>query len=157
MANWNEFERETPELAELGRSLLYRGGEGLALLATVRGNDLPPRIHPVNLEIVDGRLLTFIHDDSAKGRDLAEDGRYAVHAHQDPDVPHEFQARGRATLLTNPSDRSLAADVWPFSTNEAYLLFELDIEHVLVGQRPSADDWPPVYRSWKARAAEPVA
>ena len=110
MANWDEFEREAPELAELGRSLLYRSGEGLALLATVRGNDLPPRIHPVNLEIVDGRLLTFIHDDSAKGRDLAEDGRYAVHAHQDPEVPHEFQARGRATLLTNPADRSLAAD-----------------------------------------------
>src|SRR6478672_6549022 len=117
MANWIDFLREAPELAELGRSLLYRTGEGLALLATVRGSDLPPRIHPINLEIVDGRLLAFIHDDSAKGRDLLEDGRYAVHAHQDPAVPHEFQARGRARLLTAADDRARAAAVWPFSTD----------------------------------------
>src|SRR3954468_15334969 len=134
MATWNDLLREAPELAELGRSLLYRTGEGLALLATVRGRDLPPRIHPVNLEIVDGRLLTFIHDDSAKGRDLVEDGRFAVHAHQDPDLPHEFQARGRATLLTDASDRTAAASVWPFSTDDTYLLFELHLEHVLVGE-----------------------
>jgi hypothetical protein len=156
MASWNQFERDAPELAELGRSLLYRTGEGLALLATVRGRDLPPRIHPINLEIVDGRLLTFIHDDSAKGRDLVEDGRFAVHAHQDPERPHEFQARGRARLLTDLADRSRAASVWPFSTNETYLLFELELEHVLVGERPSANDWPPVYRSWKAHRAELV-
>ena len=156
MANWDHFEHEAPELAERGRALLYRTGEGLALLATVRGGELPPRIHPINLEIVDGRLLTFIHDDSAKARDLVEDGRFAVHAHQDPEVPHEFQARGRARLLSNPDDRARAAAIWPFSTNETYLLFELALEHVLVGERPSANDWPPVYRSWKARAAEPV-
>jgi hypothetical protein len=157
MANWNDFLCEAPELAELGRSLLYRSGEGLALLATVRGSDLPPRVHPVNLEIVDGRLLTFIHDGSAKGRDLADDGRYAVHAHQDPEAPHEFQARGRATLLTDPADRARAAAVWPFSADDTYLLFELQLEHVLVGERPSADDWPPVYRSWKALQSESVA
>src|SRR3954468_1590357 len=150
MATWNDLLREAPELAELGRSLLYRSGEGLALLATVRGADLPPRVHPVNLDIVDGRLLTFIHDDSAKGRDLVDDGRYAVHAHQDPAVPHEFQVRGRARLLAAADDRARAASVWPFSINETYLLFELAIDHVLLGQRPTADDWPPVYRSWKA-------
>jgi hypothetical protein len=157
MATWTQFDREAPELAELGRSLLYRTGEGLALLATVRGRSLPPRINPVNLEIVDGRLLTFVHDDSAKARDLLEDGRYAIHAHQDPQVPHEFGARGRATLVTESDDRARAASVWPFKTNETYLLFELDIEHVLVGVRATADDWPPVYRTWKAQAAEPVA
>src|SRR4051812_7931691 len=100
MGTWEDFEREAPDLAELGRDLIYRTREGLAFLATVRG-DLPPRMHPVNVEIVDGRLLTFIHDNSAKGHDLAEDGRYAVHAHQDPKVPHEFQVRGHATLVTD--------------------------------------------------------
>lgn len=157
MATWNDFEADAPELAELGRSVLYRSGEGLALLATVRGRDLPPRIHPINVEIVDGRLLTFIHDDSAKGRDMTEDGRFAVHAHQDPAVPHEFQARGRARLLTEPADRERAGSAWPFSTNETYLLFELELSHVLVGERPTADDWPPVYRSWKPQRAEVVA
>src|SRR2546423_11331745 len=28
---------------------------------------------------------------------------------------------------------------------------ELDIEHALLGRRPMADDWPPVYTSWRAR------
>src|SRR3954462_9311350 len=127
MATWNDLLREAPELAELGRSLLYRSGEGLALLATVRGSDLPPRVHPVNLEIVDGRLLTFIHDDSAKGRDLVDDGRYAVHAHQDPASPHTFQAPGRGPPLPDPADRRRAASVCPFTTDETYLLFALDI------------------------------
>jgi hypothetical protein len=86
---------------------------------------------------------------------MVEDGRYAVHAHQDPVVPHEFQARGRARLLSEADDRARAASVWPFTTDDTYLLFELEIEQVLVGERPTADDWPPVYRSWKARAAEP--
>lgn len=152
MATWEEFESAAPELAELGRDLIYRTDEGLALLATVRG-DLPPRMHPVNVEIVDGRLLTFIHDNSAKGKDLAEDGRYAIHAHQDPKVPHEFQVRGHATLVTDASRRTRAASVWPFSTNETYWLFELDIEVALLGFRPTADDWPPKYRSWRPAGA----
>ena len=157
MATWNDFESDAPELAELGRSVLYRTGEGLALLATVRGSEMPPRIHPVNVEIVDGSLLTFIHADSAKARDLIADGRCAVHAHQDPQIPHEFQARGRAAQVTDPEERARAASRWPFTTDETYLLFEFALEHVLVGRRPSPNDWPPVYRSWKVPTAEPVA
>lgn len=150
MANWNDLSREAPDLAELGRSLIYRAGEGLALLATVRGSDSPPRIHPVNVEIVHGLVMAFIHDDSAKARDLTQDGRYALHAHQDPQVPHEFQVRGRAALITDADRRQRAASVWPFTTNDTYLLFELGIEQALVGRRASADDWPPVYQSWRS-------
>jgi hypothetical protein len=156
MADWNDFERAVPELGQLGRSLLYRTNEGLGLLATVRAEHVPPRIHPVNLEILDGRLLTFIHDDSAKARDLIEDGRYAVHAHQDPRVPHEFQVRGHATLVTETERRRPAAEAWPFRIDETFLLFELGIDHALVGRRASADDWPPVYRSWRALTPERV-
>ena len=152
MANWKAFQYAAPELAELGRSLIYRTHEGLGLLATVRGSETPPRVHPINVEIVDGHLLTFIHDDSAKCRDLTGDGRYALHAHQDPSAPHEFQVRGRATLVTAADRRARAASVWPFTTNETYALFDLDIAHVLVGLRASPDDWPPVYRSWRPAA-----
>jgi hypothetical protein len=148
MASWSEMETEAPDFAAFGRRLFYRTNEGLGLLATVRG-DLPPRIHPINVEIVDGHLLAFIHDDSAKGRDMVEDGRYALHAHQDPQEPHEFQVRGHVTVIRDEDRRRRAAEVWPFSTNETYLLVEMDIEHALIGERATADDWPPKYRSWR--------
>jgi len=74
MATWNDLERESPGLAETGRRLLTRSGIGEGLLATVRG-DAAPRIHPVYAEIVDGHLVTFVIEGSAKAADLAADGR----------------------------------------------------------------------------------
>src|SRR5687768_6193555 len=95
VATWAEFEAAAPEMAARGRDLLYRGGEGEAMLVTVRG-DSPPRIHPVNAGIVDGHLYTFVQSKSAKRADLDSDGRYALHTHYDPQAPHEFMVRGRA-------------------------------------------------------------
>ena len=34
--------------------------------------------------------------------------------------------------------------------DDTYRLFELGVDHSLLGERASADDWPPVYRSWRA-------
>jgi len=150
MATWGAFESEEPELAARGRGLLYRAGIGEGLLATVRG-DAPPRIHPVHVRIVDGRLATFVIAGSAKARDLADDGRYAIHAHQDPAVPHEFLLRGRAVRVDDPGRRADAAAEWSFEVDDGYILYELDIEHAVVGERATADDWPPVYRSWRPR------
>jgi hypothetical protein len=110
MVAWNEFASLAPELAEQGQRLFTRTGTGEALLATVR-DDLPPRIHPINIAFVDGRPLAFVIVGSGKLADLAADGRHALHAHQDPAVPHEFQVRGRAREVTDAAERAAAAAV----------------------------------------------
>ena len=53
MARWAEFEAEAPDIAAEGRRLLYARGDGEALLVTVRGAELP-RVHPINVGVVDG-------------------------------------------------------------------------------------------------------
>ena len=149
MVSWAQFADASPELAARGRELFERTGTGEALLASVRG-DLPPRIHPINVAIVDGRLLAFLIVGSAKVGDLAADGRYSLHAHQDPAVPHEFQVRGRAHELHDREMRTAAAAAWSFEVDDGYRLFEFGVEHAIFGERASADDWPPVYTSWRA-------
>ena len=151
MVAWADFASAAPELAAKGRRLFERRGDGEALLATVR-DDLPPRILPINVAIVDGRLLAFVIVGSAKVADLAGDGRYALHAHQDPTAPHEFQVRGRAREVTDPTARAAVASAWSFEVDDGYRLFEFGIEHAVFGERASADDWPPVYTSWRAKA-----
>ena len=116
---------------------------------TVAGNGLP-RVHPINVGVVDGRLVAFIQDRSAKARDLESDGRYALHAVYDPTQPHEFLVRGRAVRVTDADIRAQTAGDWFFTVSDAYPLYELMVEHVVLGERPTADDWPPQYRSWRA-------
>jgi hypothetical protein len=151
MTTWNDLETGAPAIAAAGRRLLERSGAGEGLLATVRA-DGPPRIHPVNVGIVDGHLLTFVIVGSVKAGDLAADGRYALHAHQDPAVPHEFQVRGRVVEIDEADRRAAAAAVWPFAIDDGYTLYELSIDHAVLGERATADDWPPVYTSWRAGA-----
>jgi hypothetical protein len=151
MASWNDFAAAAPEIAAEGRRLIYARGDGAALLATVHGDDLP-RIHPVNVAIVDGRLHAFIIARSPKRLDLETDGRYAMHTHQDPAAPSEVMLRGHARLVTDPRERAAVAAGWAFEVDDDYSLFEFDIEIALLGARPTADDWPPRYQSWKDEA-----
>jgi hypothetical protein len=149
MATWSEFESAAPAMAAAGRELMYRTGDGEALLVTVRG-DRPPRAHPVNAGVVDGHLYTFVQAGSSKRRDLGEDGRYALHTHMDPDAPSEFMVRGRARLVEDAALRSAIAADWFFKVSDSYPLYELLIEHALYGERPTGEDWPPRYSSWAA-------
>jgi hypothetical protein len=151
MASWAEFDQESPEIAAIGRASLFRGGASEVFLTTVPGAGLP-RMHVVNVGIVAGRLLVFVQGQSAKARDLTTDGRYALHAFQDPAEPHEFLLRGHAVLVAEDELRAQAVAGWPFRPADDYPLFELDIEHAILGARPSADDWPPKYTSWRAPA-----
>jgi pyridoxamine 5'-phosphate oxidase-like protein len=151
MATWADFEAAAPEMAARGRDLMYRTGDGEGLLVTVRG-DSPPRVHPVNAGVVDGHLYTFVQAKSGKRRDLDEDGRYAFHTHYDPQAPHEFQVRGRARQIDDEQLRAAVAANWFFNAKD-YPLFELLIEHALLGERPTANDWPPKYSSWKPPSA----
>jgi hypothetical protein len=148
MATWAEFAAAAPIAAEGGRQLFYRTSTGEALLATVRGEALP-QIHPIYVGIVDGRLLAFIGR-SSKAVDLAEDGRYALHAHQDPAAPHEFLLRGHARPIDDPESRSAYAGAWYFDPGDDYRLFEFLIDHAVFGERPTADDWPPRYTKWSS-------
>ena len=147
MPAWHEFETVAPALAQVGRRLFAdRGGE--ALLATVNSADAP-RIHPVNVGIVDGHLYTFIIGSSPKRVDLESDGRYAIHSHVDPIAPSEFSVRGHGSLVEDVSLRSSVGSQWPFSVDESYYLFELFVETAILGERSTADEWPPRYSSWK--------
>ncbi len=152
MTTWDEFAAAAPELAANGRRLFERTGSGEALLATVRGDALP-RIHPIAIGIVEGRLLGFLIVGSAKTADLAADGRYALHAHQDPAEPHEFLVRGRAREVSDHSLRSAAAAAWSFTVDEGYRLFEFSIDHAVFGERGDPNAWPPVYSSWRSEGA----
>jgi hypothetical protein len=145
-SSWEDFAAAAPGLAMAGAAHLDRSA-GAALLATVRA-DAPPRIHPVTVGIVDGALYVFLLD-SAKRRDLAEDGRYALHAPQDQAAPDEFSVRGRARLVPAGALRGQVAAGWFFEVDDTYWLFELRIQSAILGQR-AADEWPPRYTRWSA-------
>ena len=100
------------------------------------------------MAIVGERLVAFLFA-SPKVDDLLADGRFALQAQQDPAVPHEFGVRGIARRIEDGEVRDAAVAVWPFDP-EGYILFEFTIAHALAGRRATADDWPPVYSSWKA-------
>jgi len=148
MVTWAEFSDASPDLAASGKRLLCRGQTGEALLGTVRG-DAPPRIHPIWVAIVEGQLYAFIQH-SAKRTDLERDGRYALHAHQDPAVPNEFEVRGRASIVPPGAVHDAVAAAWYFPTGDEYELFEFDIESAVIGERASQDEWPPLYTTWRA-------
>ena len=149
-AGWADFAAAAPGLATAGARHLDRAN-GAALLATVRGADAAPRLHPVTVGVVDGGLFVFVLD-SAKRRDLEEDGRYALHAHQDQAAPDEFSVRGRARLVPAGPVRDRVATGWFFEVDETYWLFELRIETAILGER-AADEWPPRYTRWSASGA----
>jgi hypothetical protein len=149
MVTWSEFAGASPEIASEGRRLIEAAGDAKALLATVRSDDLP-RLHPITVAIVDGGLYAFIIARSPKKLDLELDGRYAMHTHLDPTAPTEVALRGRARLVDEPGERGRVAAGWAFEVDDEYALFEFSIEHALLGTRPTADDWPPIYSSWRA-------
>ena len=151
MATWAEFETARPDMGRRGRELIYANGDGEGLFVTVRGSE-PPRVHPVNVGVVDGHLYTFVQTRSAKRRDLEEDSRYALHAHMDPAAPSEFMVRGHAQLIEDPCVRAAVARDWFFTVSDSYPLYELLLEHALLGERATANDWPPKYTAWSASA-----
>ena len=149
MTTWTEFATAAPGLATIGRRTIERTGTGQALLATVRGEGLP-RINPINVEIVDGHLVAFLIVGSAKVADLAADGRFALHAYIDPAEPHECLVRGRATAVTDAGLLATAAGGWSFEVDDGYRLYEFSVDHVVIGERPDEDAWPPIYTSWRS-------
>ena len=98
--------------------------------------------------IVDGGLYVFLLD-SAKRKDLAEDGRFALHAPQDQTAPDEFSIRGRARRVPAGELRDRVAAGWFFGVDDTYWLFELQLQSAILGRR-GPDEWPPRYETWVA-------
>lgn len=144
---WSAFAAAAPLIAAAGAQHLDRAA-GAAFLATVRGAASAPRIHPVTVGIVDGGLYVFLLD-SAKRTDLVEDGRYALHAHQDEAAPDEFSVRGRARMVPPGELRDQVATGWFFEVDDTYWLFELLVQTAILGER-AAHEWPPRYTRWSS-------
>src|SRR5882672_11681453 len=106
MMTWKEFATAQPELAEVGRSLLFQFKVGLAFLATVR-RDGAPRLHPVCPVLSNDRLFVLVTPASPKRNDLLRDGRYALQTFPQPRAgSDEFYVAGKARVVGDAAARA---------------------------------------------------
>lgn len=156
--SWSDFERQRPDLAEAGRSLLYQVGVGLAFLSTVRG-DGGPRLHPMCPILVDGALVAHLIP-SAKRADLHRDGRYAMHSFPCDDNEDAFYLTGRAAQVGDESlaraasarflaERGMDSEPPGFGDGE---FFEFRLSRCLLTRTDSHGDWNPRHTVWAASA-----
>ena len=152
---WAAFEAAAPEIAKLGRERLYQFGPGLAFLATVR-SDGGPRLHPVCVNIVEGRIYLLIVAGSPKLRDLLRDGRYPLHSFPAAGSDDEFYITGRShlredrDLVRRVEEAQRAAGATTAGNERA---FELTIANALYARykpRGEPDAFPPDYLKWAA-------
>jgi hypothetical protein len=154
MAHWNDFEQAAPEIAAVGRKLLYQFGLGLAFLATLR-KDGAPRLHPICPMIYEGKLCALIGP-SHKRNDLRRDGRYALHTFPSPKKDDEFLLMGISLHL---DDQQLTEIVRADFKSRGMTstgdedLFEFLIERAMHADYPGDHGtWPPKYSIWKERS-----
>jgi hypothetical protein len=149
MHTWSDLEAAEPAIAAAARRLFWIPGFGLGYLATIR-KDGGPRIHPVNVEIVDGRLVTFIGP-SPKLADLRRDGRFALHAPGSETENDEAAVTGRAVERNDDEAfRAAAAEAMPYDVAADNVLFELGLETVLWAEYATPPVFPPAYHRWRA-------
>jgi hypothetical protein len=155
---WREFEIERPEMAAIGRSLIYEVGIGLGFLATVR-KDGGPRVHPICPFVAEGGLYAFIVP-GPKRDDLHRDGRYALNSETCPPPRQDdaFNVTGMAVLVEDAelrgtltrtflAERDLA-EPWPgFEDQE---LFELKFDRCLLTLTQPQGDFPAGHTIWRA-------
>jgi hypothetical protein len=155
MVTWGQFDRENPELAAAGRSLLYQYGVGLAYLATIR-KDGGPRIHPMCPLLTDDAIYAFIIP-SFKQDDLQRNGWYSMHSFSCPDNEDAFYFSGRARVVNDTELRQSLAEqfVKERTLFEAMppcdddLLFEFDLQHALHTKTTGHGDPNPQHTVWR--------
>lgn len=136
-------------MAAAARRLFWIPGFGYGYLATVR-RDGAPRIHPVNIATVNGRLVSFIVP-SPKLGDLLRDGRYALHAPGSETENDEIMVAGRAVVRDDDlAFRAAAVATMPFRPGDDHVLVELGLEVVLWAEYSTPPTWPPTYHRWRA-------
>jgi len=143
---WAEFEQAAPEIAAVGRALLYRADSGeVGLLATVDANDRP-RMAPVCPIFTGTGVFLLVGARTPKCRHLFENGRYALHASVGTE-DEEFQIRGHALPVEADPNRSAVIEAIPFpSFDPKDPVFELRIEWGLAVTWPTPGH--PLKRSW---------
>jgi hypothetical protein len=145
--SWADLEASAPDIAAAARRLLWIPGAGFGYLATV-ARDGSPRIHPVNVAIVDGRLVTFIVPSPKRG-DLRRDGRFALHSTGSETESDEIAITGRAIERDDDTRfRAAAAAAMTFEVPLGHTLFELGIDTVLWAAYPTPPSFPPAYHRW---------
>lgn len=152
-ARWEDFASMAPAMATAGERLLGPRAKAVAYLATVR-KDGGPRVHPVMPVLAGGRLYVFVVRMSPKYRDLARDGRYALHSGPPPGGGEEFYCTGPAREVTDAGTRQAvtAATGARLGGHDFEVLFELGLEralHTMWEHWGTAQSWPS-YRKWAA-------
>jgi hypothetical protein len=151
MVTWKDFASARPDLAEIGRRLLYQYKVGYAFLATVR-KDGGPRLHPACPALTEGHLYIFIDSSSPRKADLMRDGRYALHTYPPEEGDEEFYCTGKVEPVIDPQLRETIISKYHRRPADTELLFELKIECVL---HTFWENWPtpamrPVRTIWHA-------
>jgi hypothetical protein len=156
MVTWKEFAAAEPDLADVGRSLLFQFNVGLAFLATVR-RDGAPRLHPVCPVLSADRLFVLIIPTSPKRHDLRRDGRYALQTFPQPKPgSDEFSIAGKAVGVDDPAVRAAILRDAKHMADASEIAFELWIEHVMHTRWENVltPQMRSVHRKWRAAAAE---
>lgn len=156
MVTWKEFAAAEPDLADVGRSLLFQFKVGLAFLATVR-NDGAPRLHPVCPVLSSDRLFVLIIPTSPKRHDLLRDGRYALQTFPQPKPgSDEFYIAGKAAGVDDPAVRAAILRDAKHMADASEIAFELWIDHVMYTRWENVltPQMCSVHQKWRAAAAE---
>jgi pyridoxamine 5'-phosphate oxidase-like protein len=131
MVTWKNFAAAEPDLAAIGRQLLFQFKVGLAFLATVR-RDGAPRLHPVCPVLSNDRLFVLVTEASPKRHDLLRDGRYALQTFPQPKPgSDEFYIAGKALLVDDHAARSGILRDAKHMADASETAFELWIDRVM--------------------------
>ena len=131
MVTWKELAAAEPDLADVGRALLFQFDVGLAFLASVR-RDGAPRLHPVCPVLSNDRLFVLITPTSPKRQDLTRDGRFALQSFLQPKAgSDEFYVTGKAELVDDQAVRTDILRAAKHMADASEIAFELWIDRVM--------------------------
>ena len=159
MATWAEFEEAQPEMGALLKSIL--GWIPITYLATVKKNG-DPRVHPVCPIFAENGMFIAVNETSPKRLDLANDGRYAMHAlpgaQREVDGvkrgDDEFYVTGRARRVLDDETRAAITKGAGHTVHASDWLFELLIDRAMTAywENWAQPDTYAVRQFWPARA-----
>jgi hypothetical protein len=158
MKPWDALKHENPELAMIGRRLLFQSQPhvGFAFLATLR-KDGAPRLHPVSIILFNDHLYVMIPTTSPKCADLLRDGRFAMQAFppQDNESYEEFYLSGCAITIDAISIHKALISDTQIRVGENEALFELHLDRVMYTRliNQGAPDEQPMHQKWHAEGA----
>ena len=123
--SWGEFAKLEPELARFGAERLTAAP---AYLATIRRTGAP-RVHPVTPIFTANGLFLFMEPTSPKGRDLREQGWFALHngVPDNAGSGGEIHLVGRGLSMDDPGLWSQVAEAASYTPIDRYVLFEFEV------------------------------